>query len=140
MQVIVVCGTNKKLYQKLQALKPILKISLTVYGFVDNMPELMGVSEVMISKSGGLTSSEALAKRLPLIIISPIPGQERGNCHILVKYGAAYEAKNVNEVGLKISEFINSPNLLRRFKENALLLAKPDAAEKIADLLTSGLK
>lgn len=139
LQVLVVCGTNKKLCKKIQTLKPILKISLTVYGFVDNMPELMSVSEVMITKSGGLTSSEALAKRLPLIIISPIPGQERGNCHILVKYGAAYEAKNVNEVGLKISEFINSSDLLARFKENTLLLAKPDAAFKIADLITACL-
>lgn len=140
LQVLVVCGTNKKLYKKIKDLQPKLKIFVTVYGFVENMPELMSISDIMVSKSGGLTSSEALAKKLPLIVISPIPGQERGNCKILVKYDAAYEAKKVKAVGVKIREFIKSPDLLKSFKENANRLAKPNSADEIADLIIGDLR
>lgn len=139
LQVLVVCGTSHKLYKKMQNFKP-QQIFLRSYGFVENMPELMDVSQVMITKSGGLTCSEALAKKLPLIIISPIPGQERGNCRILVKYGAATEAKTVKSVGIRIQEFIKSPNLLNIFRENAARLAKPNSAREITEAVMANLK
>ena len=140
LQVLVVCGKSQKLYRKIKKLEPHFKIFLNTYGFVENMPELMSISNVMITKSGGLTCSEALAKKLPLIIISPIPGQERGNCQVLLKYNAAYEAKRVKEIGIKIQELIKEPNLLNNLKEQAAYIAKPDSSREIANLITAGMK
>jgi processive 1,2-diacylglycerol beta-glucosyltransferase len=75
-QCIVVCGYNKKLYDSLVKITQGAKHTFKIYGFVDNVDELMGLSDALISKSGGISVTEALNASLPMVVIDPIPGQE----------------------------------------------------------------
>ncbi|GAF69004.1 unnamed protein product, partial [marine sediment metagenome] len=94
-------------------------------------------SDIIISKSGGLTTSESLAQGLPLIIISPIPGQETKNCDLLVKKGAAYRIDRAVEVKEVVAGLVKMPDRLEKMRRNALGLARPDSAADIAELANS---
>jgi processive 1,2-diacylglycerol beta-glucosyltransferase len=82
----------------------------------------------LISKSGGLTSSEALAKSLPMLIIDPIPGQESRNADIIVEHGAGWKAINLPNLAYKLNRIIEHPKLLSRAHAATATLAKPNAA------------
>ncbi|MBZ0166524.1 MAG: hypothetical protein K8I00_06925, partial [Candidatus Omnitrophica bacterium] len=83
-QIVVVCGHNKSLYERLQKKSP---AHVKIMGLVDNMHELMAAADVMVSKPGGLSITEALVSRLPLIFFNAIPGQETQNIMVLKEYG-----------------------------------------------------
>jgi processive 1,2-diacylglycerol beta-glucosyltransferase len=134
VQLLVVCSRNKKLYAEMQALASRLKIRSKLFGFVPDLYKMMAVSSVIISKSGGLTTSEALAQGLPMIIISPIPGQETKNCQLLVKNGAALRIDRPFEVKKVIEELVGSPARLEKMRRLAAGLARPDSADNIAEL------
>jgi processive 1,2-diacylglycerol beta-glucosyltransferase len=91
----------------------------------------MDASDVLISKAGGLTSSEALAKSLPMLIIDPIPGQESRNTDLIVENGAGWKAMNLANLSYKLRNILESPSLLIKAQAAARRLAKPDAAAKI---------
>ncbi len=132
-QLLVVCGMNKKLFLHLRSFAghhPLLK----VYEFVNNMDELMSVSDIVIGKGGGLTVTEALAKKKPMILFRSVPGQETRNTECLEALGAAVRASSVKEVADKIVYFGDHPEELKRMKEKVSLLSKPDAARKISEL------
>ncbi len=133
-QLVVVCSRNKKLYGEMKNIASKLKIDTKIFGFVPDLYKMMVTSEVIISKSGGLTTSEALASGLPMIIISPIPGQEAKNCDLLVKNGAAVRIDRAFEVKRTIEELIKMPDELERMCQNALGLARPNSADDIAAL------
>jgi len=139
VQVIVICGKNKKLSETLNKLKQDLKARLCIFGYMDNIDEFMEVSSCIITKSGGLTISEALSKRVPMIIIQPIPGQETRNCRILTDYGVALRANNVKDVKKHVTDFINLPERIMGMKVRINLLSYHNAAKDIAMLaLTYG--
>lgn len=140
LQLIVVCSRNKKLYEEMKGLASKLKINLKIFGFVPDLYRMMAASSVIISKSGGLTISEALASGLPMIIISPIPGQETKNCELLVKNGAAVRIDSPFEIEDLIKELIRSPDKLKKMRQNALALARPDSADDIAALVWRNLE
>lgn len=135
LQLIVICGKNKKLFGELAALRQDLSVRLTVFGFMDNIDEFMDISDCIITKSGGLTVSESLSKRLPMIIVRPIPGQETRNCNILVGYGTAVCARTTKEVTDNIRDFIAFPEKIIGMKTRANLLSYPNAARDIADFI-----
>ncbi len=87
LQIITVCGTNKKLHEEIDSLS--LRRQVLNLGFADNVDLLMDSADVIVTKPGGLTTSEALAKRLPMVIVSPIPGQEMRNTEFLLNSGTA---------------------------------------------------
>ncbi len=128
IQLIVVCGYNKKLFQKVNAVVGGLDIKGKVYGFVENMYELMSASDVMVTKSGGLTASEALAKGLAAIFIKPIPGQEEKNAKVLEKAGAAFVAGSIWAAKNKVRELFYEPKKLASMVKSASNIAKPSAA------------
>jgi processive 1,2-diacylglycerol beta-glucosyltransferase len=132
-QLLIVCGANELLRQRI--LKVPFRMMAKVYGFVDNMDELMGASDLLITKAGGLTVSEALASDLPMILVAPIPGQETRNSEVLTERGCAVNAHSVGEATEKIIELFTHHQILSRMKENIHRLAKPDAAKDIARLL-----
>ena len=136
-QLVVVCSRNKKLYGQMKDIASKLKIEAKIFGFVPDLYKMMVTSEIIISKSGGLTTSEALACGLPMIIIAPIPGQETKNCHLLVKNGAAIRIDRPFEIKRIIEELINVPDKLEKMRQNALRLARPDSADDIATLANS---
>ena len=135
IQLIIVCGHNKLLYDHLISRNS--KIFCKIYGFCENMHELMGVSDVIVTKSGGLTSSECLAKSLPMIIIAPVPGQETRNCGVLVREGAALKMDKPAQINGLIAEFIDQPQKISRVKENIKRSANPNAASDVVNLSLS---
>ncbi len=138
-QLLVVTGINKKLYKRLLDIIPSENRLIKLLPYTENIEELMEVSDIIITKPGGITTAEALAKRLPILIINPIPGQEFLNTEYLVKEGVAIEAEDFNEIHDTINELFSSPDTLRKMKENAERVARPDSALKIAELVVKGI-
>ncbi len=134
VQIIVVCSRNKKLFAEIGDIAGRLRISSKLFGFVPDLYKMMAASDVIISKSGGLTSSEALAQGLPMIIISPIPGQETKNCRFLVKNGAAFRIDRPCQVNNIVERLIKTPDELEKMRRNAQGVARPNAADEIVEL------
>ena len=134
VQLLVVCSRNKKLHEEMKSIASKLKIDSKIFGFVPDLYKMMVVSQVIISKSGGLTTSESLACGLPMIIISPIPGQESKNCDLLVKKGAAIRIDGPLEIKEIIKQLIEAPDKLEKMRQEALGLARPKSADDVAAL------
>ncbi|MFH1046559.1 MAG: glycosyltransferase [Candidatus Omnitrophota bacterium] len=134
VQVLVVCSRNEKLHQKMSAIAPQLKIEAKMYGFVADLYQMMVASDIIVSKSGGLTTSESLACGLPMIIISPIPGQETKNCAHLVKHGAALRIDRPGEVKAVIKQLVENPQTIERMRQQTRVLARPRSADDITAL------
>jgi len=132
LQTIVICGHNEELVRKIQSLKDEYKLNMKVVGFVDNVYEYMDISDILISKSGGITVSESLAKEIPLVVISPILGQETGNCAFLVRNNAAVKVSGLNDLKPALEGLIADPMKLDKMKESIKLIKKPNAAYDVA--------
>ncbi len=132
VQLFIISGNNKQLKERLAAKNnPKHKI----LGFVDNMEELMAASDVMLTKPGGLSISEALANGLPLVFFSPIPGQETGNVRVLAANGVGDSDKTVDEMATILKEYAASPKKLADARAASLKLAKPNAVSAIISRL-----
>ena len=137
VQLLVVCSRNKKLLGEMKDIALSSQIDLKIFGFVPDLYRMMAASDVIISKSGGLTTSESLAQGLPMIIISPIPGQESKNCDLLVKNGAAIRIDRPFEIKKVIEELIKMPDKLEKMRRNASCFARPNSADDITALAIS---
>ena len=135
MQLISICGKNELLFHELSKMAQSLKVRLNAFGYMNNVDEFMEVSDIIVTKPGGLTISEALTKTLPMIIVQPILGQETRNCNILTGYGTAVKARNTKEVCGYIEEFAASPERMIGTRTRIKLLQYPDAAKNIADFV-----
>ncbi|KKP93008.1 MAG: Monogalactosyldiacylglycerol synthase [Parcubacteria group bacterium GW2011_GWA1_36_12] len=139
VQILAVAGNNKKLAQKLEIAKAKLKNKITVFGYARNMHELMRVSDILITKAGGLTVSEALSVDLPMLIVSPYPGQEQANADFLIESGAAKIVTNIDLIGYKVNKILSNPQELSRMRLNCHKIAKPHAAKEVVDIIFSYL-
>jgi len=133
LQVLVVCGKNKDLFNDLQQKFASLK-NVKIFGFVDNMHELMAASDILISKSGGLTTSEALKSNIPMIVLKPIPGQEAHNCQSMVEAGAGIRTESIAEVRDNVSRLIEERGLLDQMREAVVKIRHPHSAERIVEI------
>ncbi len=124
-QTLVVAGKNEELRRELAVHDR--KHPTHVLGFVTNMNELMAVSDLIITKPGGLTSSEALALGKPMFILNPIPGQEAANSDFLLERGAAAKANRVEDLPFRLGQLLNSKKLLAMGRA-AAALGRPSAA------------
>jgi len=127
-QVLVVTGRNEQMRRELAA--AVRQHPTHVLGFADNMHELMAVSDLVVSKPGGLTSSESLAMGKPLFILNPIPGQEAANSDFLLERGAAAKANRVEDLPFRVGRLLASERLAEMAKA-ARALGKPAAAKAI---------
>ena len=132
LQTVVVCGHNEELVRKIQSLKDERNLNMKVLGFIDNVYEYMDISDILISKSGGITVSESLAKEIPLVVISPILGQETGNCAFLVRNNAAVKVKRLEDLKAALEGLMADPVKLDRMKDSIKLIRKPYAARDAA--------
>lgn len=132
LQVVVICGANPKLHDEITAFTSGSIHHFVIHGYVANMHEFMEASDLLISKAGGLTSSEAMAKGLPLIMIKPIPGQESGNCQFILEHHAGFRANTPRQARRLVERIARNPGVLRRLRDNIGRLGQPDAAVKIA--------
>lgn len=132
-QIIVVAGKNKALKSALEERDFGRKI--VVYGFIDFIDKLMAISDILITKPGGLTCAEALSRKLPMILISPIPGQEERNTFYLINNGAAAYVKNTENFDIVFSQIINNPQRLEHMKLACSFLGKPNSSSDIAEFI-----
>jgi processive 1,2-diacylglycerol beta-glucosyltransferase len=135
-QILVVCGRNEKLKMTLDGMRAPHGTLLSVFGFVDTMDDLMAASDLLVSKCGGLTTSESLALGVPMLILNPIPGQESHNSDFLLERGAALKASDVHGLRYKIDRVLDEPALLSNMRSAVGKIARPDAARDVARILT----
>lgn len=134
-QIIVVTGTNKELKSRLIKLAPKLPKLTQVFGYVDVIDELMKVSDIFISKPGGMTSAESLACKLPMIIINPIPGQEDRNTRFLTSQGVAIRTNSEFEISKIVLELLTQPQKLDEMRSRILEISKPKSAFNIVKMI-----
>jgi len=127
-QTVVVTGRNEELRRDLAAQDR--KHPTHILGFASNMHELMAISDLVITKPGGLTSSEALAMGKPLFILNPIPGQEAANSDFLLERGAAGKVNRVEDLPYRIEQLLGSKKLVQ-MAAAAKALGRPQAAANV---------
>jgi processive 1,2-diacylglycerol beta-glucosyltransferase len=137
IQLLVVTGINRRLKRKLQALESDLNLSLKVLGYIKQIDELMEISDLLISKPGGLTTAEALVKKLPLGIFDSLAGQERRNQQLLSEKGVTFELKGKEDLIDLIQRFLNNSLDLTQWRQGVNGLARPQATQEIVEKLVS---
>lgn len=135
LQLLIVAGTNRRLFRWLEKRKKVFRMRSFIYGYVSNIDELMAVSTLIITKAGGLTISEAIAKSIPMIIINPIPGQEAKNTEYMLKEGAAIKADSPKDIGILTEALLNQPAKLEHMRQNANKIAAPNSSIETARLI-----
>jgi processive 1,2-diacylglycerol beta-glucosyltransferase len=132
IEVVVVTGRNETARQQLERIVPPERHRTKILGFTDQIDELMAVADIVVSKPGGLTTSEILARGAAMAVVNPIPGQESRNSDFLLENGAAVKINNLATLGHKLTPLLEHPSRLARLKENARRIGKPQAAFDIA--------
>jgi processive 1,2-diacylglycerol beta-glucosyltransferase len=127
-QAVVVTGRNEELRRELAAQDR--KHPTQVLGFASNMHELMAVGDLIITKPGGLTTSEILAMGKPLMIVNPIPGQEAANSDFLLERGAAVKVNRVEDMPYRVEQLLATRKLVEMARA-AKALGRPRGAETI---------
>jgi processive 1,2-diacylglycerol beta-glucosyltransferase len=130
-QLLVVCGHNKKLYRTLVEMRhPHIK----AFGFVDNMQELMRVSDVMVTKAGGLSVTEALNMELPMILFCLLPGQETINANMMQALGTGRIVSGLEAIEKEVLGFKKDEQKLNAFRANCRALSRPHSSADIVNL------
>src|ERR1700677_109430 len=134
-QTIVICGKNEEMQQRVGAIVGAGNPHFKIMGYTNRMHDLMKISDLFVGKPGGLTTSESLACGLPMVIISPIPGQEERNSDHLLEDGAAIKCNEMTTIPYKIDSLLDDPARLAAMRVAARKLGRPDAARTIARIL-----
>lgn len=136
LKIFVVAGQNETLLLRLKNFKS--QHELKIFGYVENICELMKNSDLLITKPGALTMTEAFAAGLPMILHSPIPGPEAKNAEFAIKNEAAISAeKKISEI---IKKFLENPKKISEMSLNAKKLSKVNAAHDITQKIFSSVK
>jgi processive 1,2-diacylglycerol beta-glucosyltransferase len=135
VQGVVICGRNDELRHRLKEMLGPHAARFKVIGYTDRMQDFMKMSDLFIGKPGGLTTAEALACSLPMIIVDPIPGQEERNSDHLLEKGCALKANELTTLAWKIDQLLDEPERLQTMRRNAGELGRPNAARTIVETL-----
>jgi processive 1,2-diacylglycerol beta-glucosyltransferase len=138
-QVVAVCGRNDDLRQRLSILADEApaagNLKIKVVGYTTEMDEYMAASDLLLGKPGGLTTAEALARGLILVIVNPIPGQEERNSDHFLEEGVAIRCNNLPTLAFKIDRLLAAPERLAAMRYNVARLARPHAAVGVVEKL-----
>ena len=129
LEVMVVAGNNRRVYDKLK--KRSYKLPVIIYGMLNDVSRLMAASDIIITKAGGVTVAEALSQGLVILLVNNIPGQEKDNASYLVKSGAAIQAARIDEIGDRLRDIIKSDNLRNRMQCASRQIGVPDSTGNI---------
>ena len=139
-QAVVVCGKNEGMRRgmeeqarAIEAANP--NLSFRVLGYTDEMHKWMQMSDLFIGKPGGLTTAEALASALPMMIVEPIPGQEERNSDHLLEKGIALKCNEFTTLAYKVDGLLDNPGKLASMRDWARFYGRPNAAHTIVDTL-----
>ena len=137
MQIIAISGKNEKMKSAFEEIvnNNNAKENVKIIGFSNEVPKLMSISNLVVTKPGGLTTSESLASNLPMVVINPIPGQEEENAEFLEEKGIAVWIKKTDNSKEVIEKLLSDKNKLENMKENTKILAKPNSTSDICKIL-----
>lgn len=137
IQIVAIAGRNQKMkYNFEEVVKTHNKSdAVKILEFTDKVPELMSIADLIVTKPGGLTTSESLASHLPMVIINPIPGQEEENAKFLEEKGIAIWIKKTDDTSNIIKSLFLNPDKLSEMRKNTYLLAHPHSTEAICEIL-----
>jgi 1,2-diacylglycerol 3-beta-galactosyltransferase len=131
--LVVITGRNDKLKERMEQAE--WTVPTLIYGFVNNMPEFMNAADILVTKAGPGTISEALACGLPMVLYSRIPGQEDGNVRYVVEEGAGRWAPGTERTANAVRRWIANPKIRESAAAACRRIARPQAADDIADLI-----
>src|SRR6266403_2574339 len=141
VQIVAICGRNEELKSRLETVAASArsngKVEVKIVGYTTEMDVYMAASDFLLGKPGGLTTAEALARGLILIIVNPIPGQEERNSDHFLEEGVAIRCNNLPTLAFKIDRLLNDEIRLAAMRENVRRLARPRAAYDVVDKLVS---
>lgn len=137
IQLVAISGKNAKMKNKFQELANSSNMpdDIKIMEYTNSVPELMSVSDLVVTKPGGLTTSESLASGLPIIVINPIPGQEFQNAEFLEEKGVGIWIKSASKINETLHSLLNDPHKFKQMKVNAKLLAKKYSTRDICKIL-----
>ena len=135
LQIVAVCGKNEKTLAKLKTIAVPSHHKAKLMGFTTQMDELLTAADLVLTKPGGLTTSEVLARGAAMAIVNPIPGQESRNSDYLLENGAAVKINNLATMGLKLEPLLADRKRLETLKANAKRSGHPQAAFDVAQLV-----
>lgn len=136
-QIVAIAGKNEKMKEHFESLVSEENASsrVKVLGFTDKVPELMSISDLVVTKPGGLTTTESLASNLPLVMINPIPGQEEQNAEFLENYGAGIWIRKNDDPNKIIQNLFASDKKIEEMRENTKKLAKLHSTKNICEII-----
>lgn len=137
-QLIALAGKNQDMLQALQAIAQVHPGRLFPQGFTEQVERLMACADLVITKPGGLTTSECMALGLPMILTSPIPGQEECNADFLMEQGVALKAIDEIALEFRVRQLLDKPQRLTEMRGKILPLGRPDAAQRVLGRVLGG--
>jgi processive 1,2-diacylglycerol beta-glucosyltransferase len=140
LQIICVSGHNKRAKRSVDRVAASPRHRILSLGFVGNVDRIMDAADVIVSKPGGLSTSEAFAKRLPLIVVDPIPGHEVKNAELLAERGAVLLTDREHDAASRVREFFEDEALRRSLADAVGDVRRPDAARDVCELVISLMK
>ena len=137
IQIIAISGKNPKMKSAFEEIvhNNNAEDNVKIIGFSNEVPKLMSISDLVVTKPGGLTTSESLASNLPMVVINPIPGQEEENAEFLESKGIAVWIKKTDNSKEVIEKLLADKEKLKTMKENTKILAKPNSTADICKIL-----
>lgn len=137
IQIVAISGKNQKMKEAFENLVESLnkKDSVKILEYTNQVPELMSISDLVVTKPGGLTTTESLASGLPIVVINPIPGQEEENASYLEKNKVAIWLKKDDNVETILKDLFSNPEKMQEMKIRARLLAKKNSTKDICKIL-----
>jgi processive 1,2-diacylglycerol beta-glucosyltransferase len=135
----IATGMNRRLRARLLRRRGSFHHPVRIHGYVKDVAALMHKASLLISKPGGVTSAEAMAAGLPMLLIRPLPGQESGNTDVLVRHGAAVHIRHDRDVEPMVTALMKNDELFDMMRERAEALGRPDAALRIAEAVLVGI-
>lgn len=136
-QIIVVTGNNKKLYNELMKLDSSFSKKTCILGYTKEINKYMQACDILLTKPGGITITEAMLSSIPLVLFSPIPGQEEKNVKFLIEHSLAVYLEDTKCCSTIIKNLINNPSTLQEIKNNYLKYIRPNCGNDICDLIHS---
>lgn len=136
-QIVCVCGSNAKAKAAVDECE--FKKNVYNYGFVDNVDVMMDAADFIVSKPGGLTTSETLAKGLPMIVMNPLPGQEDRNTDFLVNSGAVIAVNERYTISEALHQLLSCEWREKLLRESVAHIGKPNATADLYDFVASNL-
>lgn len=133
VQALVIAGRNESLRLRLTRRAESQRHRIQVHGFTDRVHLFLEAADLLVGKAGGLTSSEAMARGVPILALRPIPGQEERNCDYLQESGAALRVHDLFELKYRLAHFLDNSADLDRMKANARAIGRPRSAYQVAE-------